>query len=142
VEGAGTTSDATSYRFTDEDLPYAADTLRYRLKQVDTDGSASLTDAVTVARSGPERVELLGTYPNPARQRATVRFAIPEGTAGETVRMRLYDVLGRRVRTVRAEAEPGRHEQRIDVSGLASGVYVLRLTAAGTAKTRKLTVVR
>ena len=142
VEGAGTTTEPQRYRFTDADLPYAADTLSYRLKQVDTDGSASVTDPVTVARSGPNGLELRGTAPNPARQRATVRFAIPEGSDAVGVTMRLYDVMGRQVRTVTASAEPGRHERAIDVSSLASGVYVLRLRAGGTAKTRKLTVVR
>jgi len=141
VEGSGTTSEPQTYRFTDADLPYAADSVAYRLKQVDTDGSASFTDPVTVARSGPEQLQLLGTAPNPARSRATVRYGVPESVDGP-VKMRLYDVLGRRVRTVRAEAEAGRHEQTLDVDGLSSGVYVLRLQAGGTAKTRKLTVVR
>jgi hypothetical protein len=142
VEGAGTTSNAQTYRFTDSDLPYAADSVSYRLKQVDTDGSTALTDAVTVARGGPERIQLLGTAPNPARSRATVRFAVPDDAAASGVTMRLYDVMGRQVRTVETSAEAGRHEQTLNVSGLASGVYVLRLRAGGQATTRKLTVVR
>jgi len=141
VEGGGTTSEARRYRFTDASLPYAADSVSYRLKQVDTDGTTSLSEAVTVARRGPEQLELLGTYPNPARQRATVRYAVPEGTDGD-VTLRLYDILGRQVRTVSVEAEAGRHEQTLDVSGLSSGVYILRLTAGEEATTRKLTVVR
>ena len=141
VEGGGTTSEARRYRFTDEDLPYAADSVSYRLKQVDTDGTTSLSEAVTVARGGPEQLELLGTAPNPARNRAIFRYAIPEGTGGD-VTIRLYDVLGRQVRTVSAEAEPGRHKGRLDVSGLPSGVYVLRLVAGGEAQSRKLTVVQ
>jgi len=141
VEGSGTTSEPQTYRFTDADLPYAADSVSYRLKQVDTDGSTTLTDPVTIARSGPEEVELLGTAPNPARQRATVRYAVPEDT-DETLTMRLYGIMGRRVRTVETAAEAGRHERMIDVGGLSSGVYVLRLQAGGQATTRKLTVVR
>jgi predicted outer membrane repeat protein len=139
--GAGTTREVQTYQFTDEDVPYAADSVSYRLKQVDTDGTASFTEPVTVARSGPEALELLGTAPNPARQRTTVRYAVPEGTGGD-VRMRLYDVLGRRVRTVRAEAASGRHELQLDTSGLAGGVYFLRLTAGDATATQKLTVVR
>ncbi len=142
VEGSGTTSETQTYRFTDEELPYAADTLSYRLRQIDTDGSAHTTDPVTVARRGPRDVELLGTYPNPARQRVTVRFAIPEETEADAVQLRLYDVLGRRVRTVEATAEPGRHKRRLSVDGLASGVYFLRLRAGKILKTRKLTVVQ
>jgi hypothetical protein len=141
VEGEGATSKPQRYRFTDAKVPYAADTLRYRLWQVDTDGSTSVTEPVTVARGGPDGLELLGTAPNPARQRATVRYGVPESAEG-TVRLRLYDVLGRRVRTAEAAAEAGRHRQALDVSGLPSGVYVLRLTAGGQAVTRKLTVVK
>ncbi|MEF8797617.1 MAG: T9SS type A sorting domain-containing protein [Salinivenus sp.] len=144
VEGAGTTSEAQSYRFTDTDLPYAADTLEYRLRQVDTDGSATLTDPVAVDRGGPETLQLKETYPNPARDRVTVRFAVPDDRRdeGQEATLRLYDVLGRVVRTVQAEAEAGRHERQLSVQDLSSGVYILRLGAGDRTETRRLTVVR
>jgi hypothetical protein len=141
----GTTTEARTYRFTDEDLPYAADTLSYRLRQVDVSGAATLSDPVRVARSGVSELKLKETYPNPASRRVTVRFAIPEEGApagqGEAT-LRLYDVLGREVQSVRTGAEPGRHETQLSVSDLASGVYVLRLQAGETSQTRRLTVVR
>jgi len=139
VEGAGTTTSGQSYRFADTDLPYAADSLTYRLKQVDTDGTTHLTEAVTVTRSAIKDVELLKTYPNPVQQRATVRYAVPER---QEVTLRLYDILGRQVQTVVNEDQEGRHQRNLDVSGLASGVYFLRLRAGGTVRTRKLTVVQ
>ncbi|MFB6249480.1 MAG: T9SS type A sorting domain-containing protein [Salinibacter sp.] len=144
VEGAGTTSEPQTYRFVDEDLPYAADTLRYRLRQVDTDGSAQVTDPTVVARGGPSELTLKETYPNPARNRVTVRYAIPESRRDEAseVTLRLYDVLGREVRAVRLPARAGRHERQVSVSGLASGVYILRLRAGGASQTRRLTVVK
>jgi hypothetical protein len=142
VEGKGTTSRPQSYRFTDADLPYAADAVTYRLRQVDTDGTASIVGETTVERGPVEALELLGTFPNPARSQATVRFAVPEQAEAADVQMRLYDVLGRQVRTVRSSVAPGRHEQSLDVSGLSSGVYVLRLQAEGTSTSRKLTVLR
>jgi len=142
VEGAGTTSEPQRYRFTDTDLPYAADTLRYRLKQVDTDGTASLSDPVTIVRGGPDGLTLLGTAPNPVRQRATVRYGIPEAAArGGEATLQLYDVMGRQVRSIQLEGEAGRHERRLDVSGLASGMYLLRLRAAGEVRVQKLTVI-
>lgn len=138
VEGSGTTTQEQRYRFTDGDLPYEADSLTYRLKQIDTDGSTAFSDPITVER-GVDEVKLMGTYPNPVRQRATVRYALPER---QEVTVRLYDVLGRRVRTiVRAEQE-GRHERQLDVSGLSSSVYFLRLRAGGQTRTQKLTVVQ
>jgi hypothetical protein len=138
VEGSGTTTEAHRYRFTDEDLPYEANALTYRLKQVDTDGSTSYSETVTVER-GVNEVQLLGTYPNPARQQATVRYALPER---QDVTVSLYDVLGRQVRTVVNDSKDGRHEQTLDVNGLSSGVYFLRLQAGGETRTQKITVTR
>ena len=138
VEGKGTTTESTSYRYVDEGLPYEADRLTYRLKQVDTDGSSSYSKEVTVSREVKE-AELLGTYPNPARTQATLRYAVPER---QDVKIYLYDVLGRRVQTVVDGEREGRHKRQLDTSRLASGVYFLRLRAEGATKTQKLTVVR
>jgi hypothetical protein len=138
VEGSGTTTEARSYQFTDSGLPYAADRLDYRLRQVDTDGSASLSETVTVQRA-VRAAELLGTYPNPAAQQATVRYAVPEK---QEVSLRLYDVLGRRVRTVVNGKREGRHQRTLGVGSLPSGVYFLRLRSNGTVRTQKLKVVR
>jgi len=138
VEGSGTTTEAQSYRFTDGDLPYDADALTYRLKQVDTDGSASHSRTVAVDRSVAE-IELPGTYPNPARSQATVRYAFPEK---KEVSLRLYDTMGRQVRTVAQGKQEGRHKRRVDLSNLSSGVYFLRLRAGQKTKTRRMTVVR
>ncbi len=61
-------------------------------------------------------------YPNPARDRVTVRQPHP-GTAHLT----LHDVTGRAV--LRERLPAGEHE--LDVSGLASGVYVWRMADDG-----------
>jgi hypothetical protein len=138
VEGSGTTSQPQSYRFTDDDLPYEAGALTYRLKQVDTDGSSHLSKTITVER-GVQELELLSPYPNPARQQATVRYALPEP---QDVEVQLYDVLGRQVRMVVSRRQEGRHERRVDLSGLPSGTYFIELKAADKTRTQRLTVVR
>jgi len=43
---------------------------------------------------------------------------------------------------VKATAEPGRHELELDVSGLGSGTYFLRLQGSSESTTQKMTVVR
>ena len=141
VDGSGTTTTPQTYRFTDDGLPAGADTLQYRLAQVDLDGTVNLSDPVTVGRGGPGGVQLRDPYPNPARTRATISLAVPEQASGDAT-LRLYDVLGRQVRTVDSAVEPGRSTATVDVSGLPSGVYVLRLAADGTTRTRRLTVVK
>jgi len=134
----GTTTEPRSYRHADTDLPYDADSLTYRLRQVDLDGTASVTRTVTVGRRA-DRLALRAPSPNPARRRATVRFALP--TAQDLV-LRLYDGLGRQVRSVRLSRDEGRHQVHIRTADLASGVYFLRLTAGGQTRTRKVTVAR
>ena len=138
LDGAGTTDEPQSYRFTDTALPYASDSLSYRLRQIDTDGTESFSDAVVIARQVTE-AELLPTYPNPVRGQATVRFAVPEQ---QVVQLALYDVLGRRVQLVADGPADGRTEQVLDVSGLSSGTYFLRMQTDGHTETQRVTVVR
>jgi len=139
--GAGTTSEPQTYRFMDTDVPYAADSVTYRLRQVDLDGTLSVPAEITITRRAVDDVELLGTFPNPTRGRVMVRYALPPSANG-TARMALFDLLGRQVRMVRPDADAGRHEAQIDVSGLSPGVYFLRLTTERATKTRRLTVMR
>lgn len=138
VDGAGTTSESGAYEFTDADLPYVADSLSYRLRQVDVDGTGSVSEPILIGRTVDE-VELLGTYPNPARSRVTVRFAVPNR---QKVTLRLYDVMGRQVRTVASSPQEGRKQMQVGLSDLSSGIYFLRLVAGGQMRTQKLTVVR
>ena len=140
VEGAGTTEEPRTYRFVDDALPFDADSLTYRLRQVDLDGSERFTDPHTVKRAAPDRVELRKPFPNPAPQRATLRYTLPEPT---DVQIRVYDIMGRRVATwANRRVETGRHERTIRTGALASGLYFVRLVAGDKRRTRKLTVVR
>ena len=138
VEGAGTTETPQAYRFTDARPPFEADALTYRLKQVDLDGSVSYSKTITVKRA-VEEVTLQAPFPNPVRRQATIQFAVPER---KKVTLRLYDVLGRRVKTLVDGQQDGRQQAQFDVSGLSSGVYFLRLRAEGTRRTERLTVVQ
>lgn len=140
VEGSGTTNQPNDYRFEDDDLPFAVDAFQYRLRQVDSDGTAHLSDAVTVSRSAAGQAELRQTYPNPAAGRVNVKLTVPAET--ENARLELFDLLGRTVKTVATGLDVGRQKHEFEVSDLAPGVYFLRLSAAGTTTTQKLTVVR
>ena len=140
VEGSGTTNQPTTYRFEDDDLPFGVDSFRYRLRQVDTDGTTHLSNAVTISRGIVEKVEIRETYPNPTTGRTSVDLTIPTGA--EETRLEIFDMLGRSVQTVATNLESGRTTQTVDVSGLSSGVYFLRLYTEGETSTQKFTVVR
>jgi hypothetical protein len=88
----------------------------------------------------PGRFALRRSVPNPAREQATITFSVPTQARVEVA---LFDVLGRRVRTLTdAERTPGQHDVRLDVQSLSSGTYFYRLSADGFSQTRRLQVVR
>ena len=136
----GTSSEARTYQFRDERLPFEADRLEYRLRQIDIDGSERVSETVAVER-GAGALRLLAPHPNPARSQVAVRYTVPDEEE-QKVKLRLYDTLGRRVRSMRLNAKPGRHERSLSVSGLASGAYILRISRAEQSVTRKIMVVR
>jgi hypothetical protein len=75
----------------------------------------------------PQKLRLSQNYPNPFNPSTTIRFEL-SGTA--FVVLRLYDMLGRLVRTlVEKEMAGGSYQVTLDASGLASGVYVYRIQA-------------
>ncbi len=163
VEGAGTTSRERDYRFVDEDPPFAAGRLRYRLVQEDIGGGTETSDPVVLERPAPTRAQLRPPSPNPAQSMATVEVALPgsRSVAGAPsanapstdapsanapsadARLVVFDVLGRQVAARSLSPEGGyRRAVRFDVSGWPSGLYFVRLSAGPTAETKRLTVVR
>lgn len=103
--------------------------------------AAAMAPAVGVTPvPGPARVFLAPNAPNPCTRSTTIRYTLP---AAAWVRLRLFDVGGRAVRTVVDDAmEAGEHAARIDVDGLAAGLYLCRLEAAGQSAERKVLVAR
>ncbi|MDX1419468.1 MAG: T9SS type A sorting domain-containing protein, partial [Rubricoccaceae bacterium] len=88
----------------------------------------------------PDAFALHAPAPNPAAGPATLRYDVPE--AG-TVRLGLYDALGREVAVlVDGEQPAGTHAAVLDGRGLAAGLYFVRLTADGVAETRRVTLLR
>ena len=81
---------------------------------------------------------LAPAYPNPTSGTTTLAYTLAEPA---NVRLAVYDVLGRRVRTlVEGPGAVGTHEARM--AGLAAGAYVVRFEANGEAWTQRVTVAR
>jgi hypothetical protein len=139
VDGAGTTSDAQSYRF---DLgALSPGEYQFRLRQMDVDGRAALSHEVTVQISidGPYR--LTPPAPHPIRSISTLSLITQ---SSQPVRVDLYDVLGRRVATLfKGEMTGGREQEiQLDSDGLANGVYFVRVVGEHFRATERVTVVR
>lgn len=138
VEGAGTTTQPQSYSYRLTDL--VPGTHRFRLRQEDLDGSTTLTDPVRVT-VGAVQTDLALEGANPFRSTTQVRYGVESASP---VQLSLYDVLGRKVRTVfegRLSAESVQ-QTTIDGSNLPAGVYFLRLQTPTATKTQRLTLLK
>ena len=114
----------------------ASDPGAWTVTDVGAWGSAEAAEAAVQA----EGAEALAVYPNPATGRAQVAFGLAEAGA---VRLAVYDALGREVAVLAdGAAEAGRHVATFEGSGLASGVYVVRLETGAGVETRRLTLLR
>lgn len=141
VDG-GTTTQPTSYQYEVADL--GPGTHQFRLRQVDTDGTAHLSEAVSLTVGMTQPLRLSGPSPNPVRTSTQIRFGAQ--SAGSAT-VELYNVLGQRIATLYdGTPTPGEMQTvRLDpqeLSGVSSGIYFVRLEADGATRSRRLTVVR
>lgn len=86
------------------------------------------------------QMEILDATPNPAVDLVTLHVSAVVSAAAQIA---IYDPLGRRVRQLHTgPLEVGTHSVLLDLAGLASGIYVVRVdTPLGTAS-RQITVAR
>ena len=114
VAGAGTTSEMVNYQYLDR-LP-GQDASYYRLSQTDFDGTHEILGVVSVqlqAISQPLKI-----YPNPVINTRVIYLEGAEINASWSI----YSLAGERMRSGQLS---GKGE--VDVEGLRSGTYVLKL---------------
>jgi len=89
---------------------------------------------VSTTRDVSLTFRLFQNYPNPFNPTTTVRYEVP---VSSEVALEVYDILGRRVRTlVNRKITAGIYEQTLDASNLASGVYFIQLRAGSFTQVR------
>ncbi|AHJ99664.1 hypothetical protein Hsw_4069 [Hymenobacter swuensis DY53] len=135
VNGQGTKTTTTSYSFLDRNIGrQVSGPVYYRLRQVDLDGSASLTTVQTVAFTATANADM-AVYPNPASEQTSTYLdltTLPLGTYQVTV----TDMAGRTVRTL---TRSGGTLQVLDVTGLPQGNYLIQVQGQGQVFTKRLT---
>ncbi|MDR3626938.1 MAG: T9SS type A sorting domain-containing protein [Ignavibacteriaceae bacterium] len=88
----------------------------------------------------PKGFNLQQNYPNPFNPNTTIEYSIP---AVLNVTLKVYDLLGREVTTlVNKEQLAGSYKVNFNATGLASGVYLYRLTAGKYSKANKLILLK
>jgi uncharacterized protein (DUF1800 family) len=105
--------------------------------QLPITGASSINDD---SSPKPTRFELAQNYPNPFNPTTTIRYQLPTAT---TVKLSVFDMLGRELATlVNARQPAGMYQVNFDARGLASGVYLYRLTTPEFTETKKMMLVK
>ena len=98
--------------------------------------------------TGPARPVLQQNAPNPFNASTVIPLQVPVNLAGESMRLRIYNLSGQVVRELQIHA-PGAGEHRLSWDGrdeygrdAASGVYVYRLEAREWAVHRRMLLLR
>ena len=100
--------------------------------------------------SQPEDYDCFQNYPNPFNPTTTIRYSI---TIPDLVRIKVYDILGREVKTLVNELQQaGTYEVQFsakggsasggDASGLASGIYLYRIESGSFVETKKMILLK
>jgi len=149
IAGDGTTDEFKSYSFADTDLPQA-DVVYYYLKQVDLDGTSSVSQTIKVAAGAQQMLPvssmLWQNYPNPFNPETTISFDL---SASSVVALTVYDLTGQVVRTLVGGQlmQAGRYKSvwdGRDESGtrVSSGVYIYQLRAGDYTSMMKMTLLQ
>ncbi|MCZ7614345.1 MAG: T9SS type A sorting domain-containing protein [Ignavibacteriaceae bacterium] len=161
VPGFGTTTEPKSYSFIDDlsltpklpsDRQGLTHTLRYRLKQIDFDGTSRYSEIVEVEIYSPAEFSLEQNYPNPFNPSTKIKFTIPSVIASEAkqsqlVTLKIYDILGNEVATLVNEEKPaGTYEVEFNTSSIkhqpSSGIYFYKLQVGSYTQIRKMTLLK
>jgi len=161
VLGSGNSNSPKEYSFIDELLTLALNltqTLKYRLKQVDTDGLYKYSDEVEVTYNFlPTEFKLFQNYPNPFNPVTKISWQSPV-SSWQT--LKVYDILGNEIATlVNEEKNAGRYEILFSAKGrsasggdginLSSGIYYYQIRCgklpdgkAGFVDTKKFILIK
>jgi len=137
--GKGTTTEPTSYFYEDNISEISTPNLLYRLKQIDFNGTFEYSAEIEITTQ-PLDFSLYQNYPNPFNPTTNIKYEVPKHT---NVKLEIFDVLGRSVKTLVNEEKPaGRYEIEFDCSSLASGLYYCRITAGDFIQTKKMMLIK
>jgi subtilisin family serine protease len=142
LQGQGTTNVPHDYLFTDSEVEGGR---RYYYKLVSIDNMAQTTygPVSAVAKVGPS-VSVFKLQTNPARY-GDIRFSVFEKSR---VSIKIYNITGRLIKTlVNGVLEPNTYSIRWDGTddggrSTGSGVYFIKMDAAGERSTLKLTLLK
>ena len=138
VPGYGTTTEPITYSFVDDNI--GSGVIRYRLKQIDYDGTFKYSNTVEVEIISPLYYQLYQNYPNPFNPTTIISYQIP---VSSNVTIKIYDILGNEVSILVNEYKTaGTYNVEFDAIDLPTGIYLYKLNAGDFAEMRKMILMK
>ncbi len=140
IEGKGTTTLRTTYKFADDISGITSSSILYRLKQVDLNGTFEYSNEVNVSNIQEFKYELAQNYPNPFNPSTTIKY---QTTGKDFVSLKVYNILGKEVASlVNGVQNPGNHEAVFNAKNLSSGIYFYTLQSGSFNVTKKMILLK
>lgn len=141
ITGNGNSNSTNEYFFTDIPSVGSSQTLKYRLKQMDTDGSFTYSKEIEITLNNiPKQYVLLQNYPNPFNPTTKIKYQLPE--SGK-VTLKIYDVVGREIVTILNEQkEAGYYEVEWNANETSSGIYYYKIQAGAFTEIKKMLLIK
>jgi Kelch motif/Secretion system C-terminal sorting domain len=101
---------------------------------------ATSVNVVSDAGGSPMDFSLSQNYPNPFNPTTRISYQV---SAVGLITLKVYDILGREVRTLVDKIErPGKYEVQFDAGNLPSGAYIYRLESGNGISYRKMVLIK
>jgi len=137
VEGKGSTTEIQIYSFTDKP---ELGIYKYRLKQIDYDGTFAYSPEVEAEVKAPNVFSLEQNYPNPFNPNTVISYQLP---LTGNVSLKIYDILGSEIEALVNEEKPaGTYEVTWYAEQLPSGVYFYQLIVGSFIETKKMILMK
>lgn len=135
VFAMGNSADAVNYSFADNLSQVTVPVVYYRLRSVDMDAKTTYSETriIRLTKMKENTVSIV-TYPNPVSNE--LRITVPSGWQNKPVLYELYAMNGQVARRIQS-ASSGQTET-LNVSTLARGLYVVKVTCEGVVAQQKI----
>ncbi len=124
-----------TYRYTDQNINGLKNEglVYYRIKEVDLQGEAVLTDVKSIRVTGNK--QLFTVYPNPIQSRATIQLHVSQP---QSTTVKIHSAEGKLVQSILWALQPGYNTRSINLSHLPAGNYFVQLQLDGELITTQL----
>ena len=126
----GNSNQNISYSFVDDRA--ANNAYYYRLRQVDLDNKASLSNTIRIKGEKATALTLSGIYPNPVQEKLNITIDAP---TRDQVSLVVTDIYGKQVMQQFVSVETGSNTASFAVNHLSSGTYIIKIISKSNNET-------